>query len=204
MDTDPRKLPICTGANELSGGAWDSCKLAVSGYAGGQVLYPLPQRTYVTPPIPVDTSGAETRRALREHTTKIQPPWFLLAQATGRSAALVVKRFQNAGRSGGREAWLELERVDGRDEMDERSTQLLALEGNSCDIRCGSVGAISDLLVRLHGTWAVFDSLGSPKTEEAKRAMLHFGARDALPQISVQLSTRRRTVHNELERPRIA
>ena len=150
METDPRKLPIWTGAaTGKSRESWESWKMAVSGYAGGQGLYPLLQPTYTTPHVPTNTSTDEVRRRNQERSTKIQSLWFLLAQATRGSAALVVKRFEHNGQLDGREAWIELERIYGGKEIDERPAQILALDGKLREARCSSVSDIPDFIVRL-------------------------------------------------------
>ena len=90
-------------------------------------MYPLLQPAYTSPPIPTATSNDDVRRRYAEHTTKIQSLWFPLAQATRGSAALVVMRFEHNGNPNGREAWIELERIYGGKEIDERPAQILAL-----------------------------------------------------------------------------
>lgn len=45
---------------------------------------------------------------------KIYALRFLLAQATRGSGALVAKRFENGKKSDDKEAWLELERIYGK------------------------------------------------------------------------------------------
>lgn len=44
--------------------------------------------------------------------------------------------------------------------------------------------------MKLDGAWADFDTLGRPKTDQAKRSTLRFEIVDERPQSSVQLSTR--------------
>lgn len=171
-----------------------------TGLCWGAILYHLLQRTHVTPTIPVDTSGAKTRRAYGEHATTIQAMWFLLAQATRESAALVVKRIENDGQPNGREPWLELARVYGRNGLDKRPAQLLALEEKSRDIRCQGVSDISDFLVMLDDIWTGFGSLGNPKMNEANKATLHTSIKDLQPHILVRRSTRPGMVYDELKR----
>lgn len=113
-ETDPRKLPIWTGASGKSRETretWEmreASRLAVSGYAGGRGLYPPPQGAYTTSPIPVDDSTDEVRPAYGEHAREIRSQWFRLAQGTRGSASMVVERVKRNGHPSGRDAWLQL------------------------------------------------------------------------------------------------
>ena len=59
METDPRKLPIWTGARGHSPETWETWRLAIAGYAGGKALYPLLRPDYVTPSFPTVTTTAD-------------------------------------------------------------------------------------------------------------------------------------------------
>lgn len=71
MGTDPRKLPIWTGANGHSKEKVDPYEHPVSSFARGLRLYTLLQRTYVIPSIPSDTSRDDAIHWYSEHTMKI-------------------------------------------------------------------------------------------------------------------------------------
>ena len=61
------------GATGQSKESWESWKMtAVSGYAGGQGLYPRLKPAYATRLIPTDNSTDEVRRIYQEHKTEIQ------------------------------------------------------------------------------------------------------------------------------------
>lgn len=62
-----------------------------------------------------------------------------------------MKRFEDNGLPNGREAWIELERIYGGNEMEQRPAQLLDLGGKLRETRCNDVNNIPDFLLRLHG-----------------------------------------------------
>ena len=104
METDPRKLPIWTGARGHSPETWGAWKLATAGYAGGKGLHPLLRPDYATPSVPTATTKADQRRAYEAHPSNTRSLWFLLAQATRGSAAATVARCEHGGNPDGREA----------------------------------------------------------------------------------------------------
>ena len=99
----------------------------------------------------------------------------------------MVKRFEHDGRPDGREAWIELERIYGGKEIDERPSQILALDGKLREARCSSVSDTPDFIVRLDRMWVEFESLGDPRSDYVKRAAILFVIRDALPTSLISL-----------------
>lgn len=75
------------------------------------------------------------------------------------------RTFEDSGQPKGGEVRMEPEKIYGRNQMDERLAQLLALEVKSRVGMCDVGRDISDFLVRLDRIWAGFNSLGCPTTD---------------------------------------
>ena len=204
METDPRKLPIWTGARGHSRETWEAWRLAIAGYAGGKGLYPLLRPDYVTPSFPTATTTADQRRAYETHQRNTQSLWFLLAQATRGSASAIVARCEHSGNPDGREAWQELEQMYGGRAQDERPVQLLTLERRLRDLQCNSAEESGDFIVKLDTIWGEFEALGNAKADETKRAALLLGIKEALPQVFIQLTTQPGMTYDELKRAVVA
>ncbi|MCP4327243.1 MAG: hypothetical protein GY791_02240 [Alphaproteobacteria bacterium] len=114
--------------------------------------------------------------------------WFLLARVTGSRAVGVVREFEGrTGNPDGKSAWRKLQEVYGGMTAEERPQQLLRAEFRLAEAVCDGPRKAANFLVGLGELWAMFESLGEPKTYNAKKAALIRGIRGSLPGIFQQL-----------------
>lgn len=86
----------------------------------GKELYPLRRPEYTPSSMPTATLTADGGRGYKARVCCTQFLWFLLAQATKRSAVTIATRCEHGGNADGWDAWLELTQVYGGRGQDER------------------------------------------------------------------------------------
>ncbi|MCP4128027.1 MAG: hypothetical protein GY753_13310, partial [Gammaproteobacteria bacterium] len=91
------------------------------------------------------------------------------------------------GRPDGVGAWRKLQEVYGGMTAEEKPQQLLRAEIRLPETACDGPGKAANFLVGLGELWALFESLGEPKTDNAKKAALIRGIRMSLPGVFQQL-----------------
>ncbi|MCP4127002.1 MAG: hypothetical protein GY753_08075 [Gammaproteobacteria bacterium] len=161
-------MPVWTGLDPAPG-AWNAWRIA-----GERGLYNLL--------VPV---GQAEEKVDREANRNL---WFLLARATGSPAVGVVSEFEGRiGSPDGKGAWKKLQEVYGGMTAEERPQQLLRAEMKLAEAVCAGPGETANFLVGLGELWALFESLGEPKTDNTKKAALIRWVRGSLPGVFQQL-----------------
>ncbi len=167
------RVPVWTGLDPAPG-AWEVWRIAIVGIAGERGLYDL-----LVP-------GGEAQVMVEKEANRSL--WFLLARATGSPAVGVVREFEGRlGSPDGRGAWTKLQEVYGGMTAEEKPQQLLKAEIRVAETVCDGPGKAANFLVGLGELWALFESLGEPKTDNAKKAALIRGIRESLPGTFQQL-----------------
>ncbi len=76
---------------------------------------------------------------------------------------------------------MKLQEVYGGMTAEEKPQQLLKAEFRLAETTCANPGEVANYLVGLGELWALFESLGEPKTDNAKKAALIRGIGGSLP-----------------------
>ena len=148
-------------------------------------------------------SNNDSRSAQGVRNAPMQPT--VLVFPPGTSCEGVNSRTMRARRQpDGREAWLQLERMNGGRAQDERPVQQRALGRRLRDLQCNSAEESEDFMVKLDTIWGAFEAFGNAKAEEAKRVALPLGIKEALPQVFIQLTTQPGITYDELKRAVVA
>jgi hypothetical protein len=201
-----RTIPQWSGGSGVGIEEWRMWRHTFVGHAGAKGLYELMQASYEVPAPPASelgTSGAaeqagSAEKAAADFRKKNQDLWFLLAQATKGSAAMVVMRFEEP-QPDGRKAWQELERIYGGKAEDEQEAQLLMLERKVRRLTCQSAGGLQQMFIQMEQLWAELEMLGETISKSTKRATVLAGIQASHPQLFSQLVTQRGLNYEQLK-----